>query len=250
MSKANKILISVLMLIAILISALLKKIGIQLIWPATLWLLLSIATFIIIKIGFSDKKILMIIPILFLLLTITDYYNSKKNQDPSQNTQDKKDSVPITSKKPVWKKRVEITGRNPQGTIFFVDEDLNGPGYYDVEYLGEIIYDTPEDRIAKLWYDIHGVGYLADWKKDFIYSHIPGVKGLEALIIVDGKIGSGDEKVYQFPDGKRKIYRIWVDKYIRIFRHEAYRMDYNDDYFCFNNNYGKWVFEITKSPVE
>lgn len=248
MTRGKWILLSCLMLIILLLRKLLSNLGMTIISEAGMWLLLAVAAFFIVAIAVPKEfqKWAKWFAILFLLLAFTANFCKKEGVPKSKQNQGQ--VVPITNKKPVWEKRVEVTGRNPEGEVFFTDEDLKGPGYYDIEYLGGVIYDTPEDKIAGRWYDIHGVGYLADWKDDFIYSYVPGVKGLEALIIVDGEIGRGNETVYQFPDGKRKIYRIWVDKYLRFFRHEAFRTDYNNgNYYCFGNNYGKWIFKITKS---
>jgi tetratricopeptide (TPR) repeat protein len=135
---------------------------------------------------------------------------------------------------------IEVTGREVEGKVVFVPE----PGWYEVIYIGGKIYDNPEEAARDAAWDIWGTGYDPAWKKYFKYSHIPGVNAMEALLIVDGEIGSGSEKVYQFPDNKNSV-KIWINKYVRIFRHEPFRPDINGNiYWGFENNSGRWNFEI------
>ena len=183
--------------------------------------------------------------IVLTLLYSKDYKQEKGNNEnlkkPGQ-TENIGNSVDIpegTQKIGPWTEIVEITGKEYEGKAVRVPK----ADWYDITYLGNKIYDKPEDEAV---YDIWGTGYDREWKQYFTYSHVPGVKALEALMIVDGEVGSENGKVCQFPDGKG-IVRIWVEKYVRFFRHEAFKPDINGNiYWCFQNNYGSWNFQIKK----
>ncbi len=156
------------------------------------------------------------------------------------------DLGPITIPKSTSKvTEVEVTGKNPEGDVFLV-EDLDGPGCYEITHVeGTKIYDNLQEYLEKSAYDIWGTDYDPNWKEYFPYANIPGVQALEALIIADGEI-NGPKQVYQFPDCKRAV-RIYTEQYLRIIWHGPFKPDINGDTsWCFQNNYGKWVFRIKK----
>ncbi len=198
----------------------------------------------------ENKGRAKLIPILCLLVLLSmglgSCYRScsnSKDQNTKPNLKNPGQTVTITTEPPalnIWQQDVEIPGKNPEGDAFRVQK----PGNYDVTYLGGDIYDTPTDRGA---YDIWGAGYAEDWKESFPYFHIPDVKAPEALLIADGEVGKGNGSICQFPDGQKTV-RIWINQYIRFFRHEAFKPDINrNKFWCFQNNSGSWKFRISEA---
>ena len=161
---------------------------------------------------------------LFLVLTIICYSQQKTKQSNDSNLIVRKEKT--VEKETAWEKIVKVSGRKINGTLIYVDE----AGYYQVNYLGGKIYDTPEDKARNAAYDVLGASYDPEWKDYFIYSDIPEVKAVEALIIVDGEIGSGDEKVYQLSERSKEV-NVWVNEYLRIFRHEPDVVDQAGDHY-------------------
>lgn len=147
----------------------------------------------------------------------------------------------VKKQKVTWKEKVKIDGSEIDRKVVRVPKQ----GYYDITYLDGKIYDTLEKKRKGIYYGIHGANYDPTWLRYFLYSHVPGVKALEILFIIDGKVGSESAKVYQFPDDQETV-KIWINEYVRFFRHEAFRKDRYGNLYCFMNNSGYWLFEIKK----
>jgi len=153
---------------------------------------------------------------------------------------------PTKAKRAAWEEFVEVTGQETEGKIVSVPE----PGRYEIDYIEGIIYDTSEDKMRKAAYDIWGSDYDPEWKDYFVYSDTPGVKAVEALLIVDGEVGSANGKVCQFPDNERSV-SIYIDKYVCFFRHEPFKEDINGNiYHGFQNNSGYWRFKISRKALD
>ncbi len=244
MNKSKWILAGILLFLIILIRLLISNFGWKISYGVSFWLLLVGIVFIaMIVIPKQYKRYAFLFAFIFLLLAISTIRKEARKDDKIPENQGQ--TVMIQNVPPsqmIWQEDVEVTGKEFEGKIVLVEE----PGWYEIRYLGGGIYDTPEDKIRNTVYKIWGAGYDREWKPYFIYSNIPGVMGLEALLIVDGEVGSESGKVCQFPDGKTS-FKIWVEKYVRFFRHEAFRPDINGNaYWCFQNNYGSWMFKILK----
>lgn len=148
----------------------------------------------------------------------------------------------VKKQKAAWEKKVKIDGSEIDGKVVRVPKQ----DYYDIIYLDGKIYDTLEKKRSGIYYGIHGANYDPTWLRYFPYSHAPGVKALEILFIIDGEVGSESAKVYQFPDNQETV-RIWINEYVRFFRHEAFRRDRYGNLYCFMNNSGYWLFEIKEA---
>ncbi len=202
----------------------------------------------------EERKKFSVMIVIFILLAIS--YSSmapkwvkKDPKDLGKTSGDQTfnlDLGPITIPKSTSKvTEVEVTGKNPEGDVFLV-EDLDGPGCYEITHVeGTKIYDNLQEYLEKSAYDIWGTDYIPSRKHYFPYANISGVQALEALIIADGEI-NGPKQVYQFPDCKRAV-RIYAEQYLRIIWHGTFRPDINGDTsWDFQDNYGKWVFRIKK----
>lgn len=234
--------------VTVLVKGILCKLGFKIVGEVEFFLFLAVAGFlfvgIIVKV--ENKKWAKLIPTLCLLMLLSIWmgscYQSCHKKGKNDDSKNQGQTVMIQTAPTVWQENIEVTGKEVEGKIVSVPK----AGWYEISYVDGIIYDTPENKMRNVVYDIWGAEYDPEWKPYFIYSNVPGAKALEALVIVDGEVGSENGKVCQFPD-RQKSFKIWVDKYVRFFRHEAFREDINGNkYWCFQNNYGSWRFGIRK----
>jgi len=251
MNKGKWILLGCLMLIPILVKTLLSNLGKQLTSETEIWLLLAIISLFVVNIAIpkEQRKWFRWFCILFFLLAFTAQFckkapetkKGKQQYNPQQTTL-------VQSASPASNSQVteiEVTGKNPEGDVFLV-ENLDGPGCYEITHVeGTKIYDNLQEYLEKSAYDIWGTDYIPSRKHYFPYASIPGVQALEALIIADGEI-NGPKQVCQFPDCKRTV-RIYAEQYLRIIWHGTFRPDINGDTsWDFRDNYGAWKFRIKK----
>lgn len=192
--------------------------------------------------------------IVLLFFIMLHYSGGPKNDPENQGVIVETPPPQKTAKKPVqkktvvkkqkaaWKEKVKIDGSEIDRKVIRVPKQ----GYYDITYLDGKIYDTLEKKMRGIYYGIHGANYDPTWLRYFPYSHVLGVKALEILFIVDSEVESESAKVYQFPDHQETI-RIWINEYVRFFRHEAFRRDRYGNLYCFLNNSGYWLFEIKEA---
>lgn len=193
----------------------------------------------------KDKSIItwIVIPLIIIgVVTMAkDFVNEEEENGDLENQETTGKMEAGETQETSWEKKVKIDGSEIDGKIVRVPKQ----GYYDITYLDGKIYDTLEKKRRGIYYRIHGANYDPTWLKYFRYSHIPGVKALEILFIVDGRIENESAKVYQFPNDQETV-RIWINEYVRFFRHEAFREDRYGNLYCFMNNFGYWLFEIKK----